>query len=133
MDIATLRRRPPGLVGASRATLGRDLLAGLSVWAVLVPEALAYATIAGVNPVLGRDVHEAPPGVGTRRHLAQREVRMGIDQRRELRAREPGRADDVDRAHPRSSAPTASRRAVTARSVTASISSSVRVRPGSAM
>ena len=54
MDIATLRRRPPGLVGASRATLGRDLLAGLSVWAVLVPEALAYATIAGVNPEIGR-------------------------------------------------------------------------------
>ena len=54
MDTATLRRRPPGLVGASRATFGRDLLAGLSVWAVLVPEALAYATIAGVNPEIGR-------------------------------------------------------------------------------
>jgi SulP family sulfate permease len=30
-----------------------DLLAGLSVWAVLVPEALAYASIAGVSPVVG--------------------------------------------------------------------------------
>ncbi|CAM3175121.1 SulP family inorganic anion transporter [Stackebrandtia soli] len=30
-----------------------DLVAGLTVWAVLVPEALAYATIAGVPPVVG--------------------------------------------------------------------------------
>jgi sulfate permease, SulP family len=27
-----------------------DLVAGLTVWAVLVPEALAYASIAGVSP-----------------------------------------------------------------------------------
>ena len=30
-----------------------DLVAGLTVWAVLVPEALAYATIAGVSPAVG--------------------------------------------------------------------------------
>jgi sulfate permease, SulP family len=30
-----------------------DLVAGLTVWAILVPEALAYATIAGVSPVVG--------------------------------------------------------------------------------
>nr|WP_206040569.1 SulP family inorganic anion transporter [Rhodococcus sp. HNM0563] len=30
-----------------------DVIAGLTVWAVLVPEALAYATIAGVPPVVG--------------------------------------------------------------------------------
>lgn len=30
-----------------------DVLAGLTVWAVLVPEALAYATIAGALPVVG--------------------------------------------------------------------------------
>src|SRR5262245_58406609 len=30
-----------------------DLIAGLTVWAVLVPEALAYASIAGVSPVVG--------------------------------------------------------------------------------
>ncbi len=28
-----------------------DQVAGLTVWAVLVPQALAYATIAGVSPV----------------------------------------------------------------------------------
>lgn len=28
-------------------------MAGLTVWAVLVPESLAYATIAGVPPVVG--------------------------------------------------------------------------------
>ena len=35
------------------AWLRVDLVAGLTVWAVLVPEALAYATIAGVSPVVG--------------------------------------------------------------------------------
>ncbi|HEY3686774.1 MAG TPA: SulP family inorganic anion transporter [Streptosporangiaceae bacterium] len=33
--------------------LRRDVVAGLTVWAVLVPEGLAYATIAGVDPVVG--------------------------------------------------------------------------------
>jgi SulP family sulfate permease len=36
-----------------RSWLRGDLLAGLTVWAVLVPEALAYASIAGVSPVVG--------------------------------------------------------------------------------
>jgi MFS superfamily sulfate permease-like transporter len=36
-----------------RGFLRGDLIAGLTVWAVLVPEALAYATIAGVSPVVG--------------------------------------------------------------------------------
>ncbi|KOS53823.1 SulP family inorganic anion transporter [Rhodococcus rhodochrous] len=39
--------------GCRADRIGRDLLAGLTVWAVLVPEALAYATIAGVSPVIG--------------------------------------------------------------------------------
>jgi SulP family sulfate permease len=39
--------------GDGRLQIGPDLLAGLTVWAVLVPEALAYATIAGVSPVIG--------------------------------------------------------------------------------
>jgi sulfate permease, SulP family len=33
--------------------LRSDLVAGLTVWAVLIPEALAYASIAGVSPVVG--------------------------------------------------------------------------------
>src|SRR4051794_22629903 len=41
------------LRGYQRPWLRRDLVAGLTVWAVLVPEALAYATIAGVSPVVG--------------------------------------------------------------------------------
>jgi len=36
-----------------RAWVRTDVVAGLTVWAVLVPEALAYATIAGVPPVVG--------------------------------------------------------------------------------
>ena len=41
------------LAGYRPAWLRTDLIAGLTVWAVLVPEALAYATIAGVSPVIG--------------------------------------------------------------------------------
>ena len=50
-----------------------DLIAGLTVWAVLVPEALAYASIAGVSPVVG--LYAAPPALvlyaafGSSRHL----------------------------------------------------------------
>lgn len=50
-----------------------DLVAGLTVWAVLIPEALAYAAIAGVSPVVG--LYAAPPALvlyavfGSSRHL----------------------------------------------------------------
>ena len=50
-----------------------DVVAGLTVWAVLVPEALAYATIAGVPPVVG--LYAAIPSLvlyaaaGSFRHL----------------------------------------------------------------
>jgi high affinity sulfate transporter 1 len=36
-----------------RSWLARDLIAGATVWAVLVPLGLAYAGIVGVNPVVG--------------------------------------------------------------------------------
>jgi SulP family sulfate permease len=59
---------------AYRSTwLRGDLVAGLTVWAVLVPEALAYATIAGVSPVVG--LYAAPGALllyaafGSSRHL----------------------------------------------------------------
>ncbi len=61
------------LQGYDRAWLKGDLIAGLTVWAVLVPEALAYATIAGVSPVVG--LYAAPPALvlyaafGSSRHL----------------------------------------------------------------
>ncbi|WP_336922851.1 SulP family inorganic anion transporter [Aquipuribacter sp. SD81] len=46
-------RRPPSRPrGPGRRWLP-DLAAGLTVWAVLVPESLAYATIAGVPPAVG--------------------------------------------------------------------------------
>ena len=50
-----------------------DLVAGLTVWAILVPQALAYATIAGVSPVVG--LYAAPgalllyAALGSSRHL----------------------------------------------------------------
>jgi high affinity sulfate transporter 1 len=50
-----------------------DLIAAVTVWAVLVPESLAYASIAGVSPVVG--LYAAPPALvlyaafGSSRHL----------------------------------------------------------------
>lgn len=60
--------------GSTRSVWFRaDLLAGLTVWAVLVPESLAYAAIAGVSSVVG--LYAAVPAlvlyalVGSSRHL----------------------------------------------------------------
>src|SRR5262245_53277429 len=68
---------PFGLFGSLRgyqpSWLRGDLIAGLTVWAVLVPEALAYASIAGVSPVVG--LYAAPGALllyamfGSSRHL----------------------------------------------------------------
>lgn len=61
------------LHGYRRAWLRPDVIAGLTVWAVLVPEALAYASIAGVPPVVG--LYTAVPSLvlyapaGSSRHL----------------------------------------------------------------
>ena len=61
------------LRGYQRDWLNGDVIAGLTVWAVLVPEALAYATIAGVSPVVG--LYAAPPALvlyaafGSSKHL----------------------------------------------------------------
>ena len=59
--------------GYRREWVRGDVVAGLTVWAVLVPESLAYATIAGVPPVVG--LYAAVPAfllyalVGSSRHL----------------------------------------------------------------
>ncbi len=59
--------------GYTSKRIPADLVAGLTVWAVLVPEALAYATIAGVSPVVG--LYAAPAALvlyaifGSSRHL----------------------------------------------------------------
>jgi high affinity sulfate transporter 1 len=61
------------LAGYDRSWLRSDLIAGVTVWAVLVPEALAYASIAGVSPVVG--LYAAPGALifyaafGSSRHL----------------------------------------------------------------
>ena len=41
------------LHGYQRPWLRGDLTAGLTLWAILVPQALAYASIANVSPVVG--------------------------------------------------------------------------------
>ena len=41
------------LRGYERSWLRGDLIAGVTVWAILVPQALAYASIAQVSPVVG--------------------------------------------------------------------------------
>ena len=59
--------------GFQRSGIRYDALAGLTVWAVLVPESLAYATIAGVSPVVG--LYAAVPALllyalfGSSRHM----------------------------------------------------------------
>lgn len=61
------------LHGYRRQWLRGDLIAGLAVWAVLVPESLAYASLAGVSPVVG--LYAAPGALilyaafGSSRHL----------------------------------------------------------------
>ncbi len=61
------------LQGYDKRWLSGDVVAGLTVWAVLVPEALAYASIAGVSPVIG--LYAAPPALvlyaafGSSKHL----------------------------------------------------------------
>jgi MFS superfamily sulfate permease-like transporter len=61
------------LQGYRRVWIRADVVAGLTVWAVLVPEALAYATIAGVPPAVG--LYAAIPSLvlyaaaGSSRHL----------------------------------------------------------------
>ena len=61
------------LRGYRSGWLRGDLVAGLTVWAVLVPEALAYASIAGVSPVVG--LYAAPGALifyaafGSSKHL----------------------------------------------------------------
>ncbi len=63
----------PSLRGYQPAWRRGDVIAGLTVWAVLVPEALAYASIAGVSPVVG--LYAAPGALllyamfGSSRHL----------------------------------------------------------------
>ena len=41
------------LPGYRRDWLLPDVLAGLAVWAVMVPESMAYASILGVPPIMG--------------------------------------------------------------------------------
>ena len=59
--------------GFQKTWVRGDVVAGLTVWAVLVPESLAYATIAGVPPVVG--LYAAVPALllyallGSSRHL----------------------------------------------------------------
>ncbi|WP_244927961.1 SulP family inorganic anion transporter [Nocardioides sp. W7] len=59
--------------GYQRGWVRGDIVAGLTVWAVLIPESLAYATIAGLPPVVG--LYAAVPALalyalfGSSRHL----------------------------------------------------------------
>lgn len=48
------RYRPaPAILPYDRAWLGRDILAGLAAGAVVIPQAMAYATVAGMPPQFG--------------------------------------------------------------------------------
>ena len=70
------------LQGYRPGWLRDDAVAGLTVWAVLVPEALAYASIAGVSPVVG--LYAAPGALifyaafGSSKHLVTGLLRLGF-------------------------------------------------------
>src|SRR5688572_22452952 len=74
------------LRGYDRRWLRGDLVAGLTVWAVLVPESLAYESIAGVSPVVG--LYAAPgalilyAALGSSRHLVDHRRAGDHDQAR---------------------------------------------------
>ena len=51
--MSTLERFAPDLRGTRRETIGNDLLAGLTVAAIAVPQAIAYALVAGLPPQMG--------------------------------------------------------------------------------
>lgn len=51
--MSTLERFAPDLRGTRRETIGNDLLAGLTVAAIAVPQAVAYALVAGLPPQMG--------------------------------------------------------------------------------
>jgi sulfate permease, SulP family len=63
----------PSLHGYRGEWLRGDVIAGLTLWAVLIPEALAYGSIAGVSPVVG--LYAAPGALilyaacGSSKHL----------------------------------------------------------------
>ena len=54
--MSTIGRFVPGLAalaGYQRGWLTPDLIAGVTVWAILVPQGLGYATLAGLPAVVG--------------------------------------------------------------------------------
>jgi MFS superfamily sulfate permease-like transporter len=76
--IGAVRRYVPILTwlpSYDRRWLAADALAGLSVWALLVPQSLAYATLSGVPVQYGLYTAFAALGAyplfGTSRHLAE--------------------------------------------------------------
>ena len=94
------------LSGYRRSWLRGDLVAGLTVWAVLVPESLAYASIAGVSPVIG--LYAAPAAlilyaafgsVAAPRHRS--DVGNGCAVRRRCRRPRHGRSRQRPRVHRR--------------------------------
>ena len=86
----------PSLRGYRQEWLRGDVIAGLTVWAVLVPESLAYASIAGVSPVVG--LYAAPPALllyallGSSRHLSSGRCRPPRRCRRRRSRTSPPRA-----------------------------------------
>lgn len=63
-----------GLSGYNRSSLGKDLIAGLTVATILIPQGMAYALLAGVPPIYGLYTSIVPlilyAFLGTSRHLS---------------------------------------------------------------
>lgn len=65
---------PSWVADANRETVANDLVAGLSVGVMLIPQAMAYAMLGGLPPIYGLYASLVPllvyPFFGTARHLA---------------------------------------------------------------
>ena len=67
-----------------RRWLRTDLLAGITVTAYLVPQVMAYATVAGLPPVVGLGRSSPPAGVRPVRILAAHVDRTRVDHRTDV-------------------------------------------------
>jgi len=61
VDAGVSHRPPPGVAGRRPTSIRADIVAGVSVALVLIPQSIAYAQLAGMPPVTGLYAAAVPP------------------------------------------------------------------------